>query len=531
MFKNKALKLLAPIGVVAIATSPICLLGSCNINSQPEPEPEPVDNDALIIENGVLVGYREDKLKVGNTIDIPTSCTSIKKEVFKNVLTKTSSLSNIVYISIPSTVTQIGDEAFAGCDSVIGLALPNRTSIPNWTGKDIFKGWNTKGKLYKGKDKYLDNTNLFEYFMYQTELGSWIPDIDWKCQRYISDRTFSLMGISEFITKYTCITTPSKHIQDEEGYSINWGTTWILSDATPNNHTDFQYYVATNWHVKAGMDSLQTNHTDYAYDEDNDKWQIDSIYKSNTYSPFYGDITTQKKYYGADGLSWQKTHKIDSRVNNPDYIELKTTSIVWEDISNFITNQTYDSGNKVKAVDFYVAKIDFNNLAYGEVLPTSIQTKLNNINKWNTIHDGINKLATYNSDTINADKYVGGFPVDDSTKEERYDSSISRWENHQIKSNEYKVEQPNISSAHNVDDPQNKYYDWSKQYTCKDEYEKKPTWMDGGASGSMLITQDLELCGIYWGGMVNNPQTPTKFWPSFSVLNDTSYKDFITKYI
>ncbi|MBQ0045777.1 MAG: hypothetical protein KBS35_02710, partial [Mycoplasma sp.] len=46
------------------------------------------------------------------------------------------------------------------------------------------------------------------------------------------------------------------------------------------------------------------------------------------------------------------------------------------------------------------------------------------------------------------------------------------------------------------------------------------SWMSGGASGSMMLTQDCEICGIYWGG---SSDENNNFTPFFSLFKTADY--------
>jgi V8-like Glu-specific endopeptidase len=49
-----------------------------------------------------------------------------------------------------------------------------------------------------------------------------------------------------------------------------------------------------------------------------------------------------------------------------------------------------------------------------------------------------------------------------------------------------------------------------------------------GSSGSPLLNKYKEICGIYWGGWIN--QNDTQFQPNFSIFN-TSTKNYLANFI
>ena len=499
---KKIIKSLSILGLASASATPVFAITSCNKDSgskpidpdDPVPQPEPVPVTESIFEvdsSGKLTSFDESKISSStNTISIPSTVKTIPEGFFKNKFTKDSNnLSNICYILIPSSVTTIGSKAFEGCNAITGLCLPNRTSIPNTWATDAFTGWNWIGYLYKSSGNYLTDTNLFEYFMYNSDIPNWIPDVSWKCERYISDRTFSLCGVGYYKINGTGTAQP---------YQSCNGTSWILKDATPNDSTDYQYYIGTNWHVKDGIDSLKQDFDYYGY-----HFTYDHV---NT---CYGDKSTQTNHGSQGiGLKWDTT--------NSDYTTFKSNECNWEDESNFVYG--YDSGYWLCA-DFYVAKVDFNDVK--ESMPSTIKDKLDDINSWNSRFNCINYLADLNELTQGVSKYVGGFPVDQNTED-----NLAKWETHLVDPEYCKYDTDDEYRGHFVDSDY-EYIDYTKQYVY--DTNMGLHWMDGGASGSMLITKNLEVCGIYWGGHTNDEQD--EFYPQFSILNDSTYKDFISKYL
>jgi hypothetical protein len=105
-----------------------------------------------------------------------------------------------------------------------------------------------------------------------------------------------------------------------------------------------------------------------------------------------------------------------------------------------------------------------------------------------------------------------------------------------------KVTYSNVATdGHGIDD-QNTYVDispglkfYKNQAKTKGwDYSSSTPWKDftlsGGASGSMVVCRNpdspygVSICGIYWGGWIDDGTNPTIFWPCISCFNVTDYK-------
>lgn len=255
-------------------------------------------------------------------------------------------------------------------------------------------------------------------------------------------------------------------------YNICWGTGWIIDDATPNDENDYTYWIATNWHVREGAEEVE--------------------YYSNPCGYFYGK---------GDSLYWGK-----------DYAQFNFFD--WEDVEKF----QYDEFGEI---DFMVAKVNFGTASS---IPLNIRESLDNLNLYRQSHSHITEVAdTWTPETTyeNRKTYVGGYPVHGENAE---------WEYHCIGENWLKTYDI-YEAIHSIDD-YDSLIDVSPQYVMKDEYRRLDGWMDGGASGSMLVSKfnnEFKVIGIYWGGWL--PSKGSKeFLPAFSIFNST-YKNFIEDYL
>ena len=75
-----------------------------------------------------------------------------------------------------------------------------------------------------------------------------------------------------------------------------------------------------------------------------------------------------------------------------------------------------------------------------------------------------------------------------------------------------------FEESHYIDDEAFGIADVSPQYAATKNFGLD--WMSSGASGSMLITEDYEVCGIYWGGQIDHEDHPTWYKPRFSDIYD-----------
>lgn len=303
-------------------------------------------------------------------------------------------------------------------------------------------------------------------------------------EQYISNRTFSILARDG---TYACA-----------------GTGWIISDATKQDANDYCYWMATNWHVIHGFDIYLSGNITYKYADS-------SVANMNGIIPY----------------------------NN--YVNFSKFEI--EDKSKFVYEDPESTQFFIPCIDLYVVKVDFGN-------PTgAIKTKLDNLNKFQVEHNYINKFASDNADTRLKNKAIGGYPK----KGSRTDGG--KWEAHTITASglDYKAKgqtkrlkdsEGNVNIGHSIGEPVVDqfgvdwstdadaeyffYWDISPQYASKNG--EASDYMSNGASGSMLLTEDYEVCGIYWGGWTSGSGSSKKYYPGYSIFNSTDI-NFLKPYI
>lgn len=306
-------------------------------------------------------------------------------------------------------------------------------------------------------------------------------------EEFISDRTFSLMATPLYRS-----TNPPYELVTS---GISFGTGWIIDDFTPIAPNDYQYYIATNWHVTRGFDLLNEQdiegyeylYTIYCFADASNATSEDGIIDIYDYCLF------------------------NNGPEEHNYIQEDTP------ISKYIFD---DTPQRLGGIDFHVCQVNFANAT------DAIRAKLDKLNAYRQEHGYINQFANSDDESvIKQTKYIGGYPF--KFNEEQFGS---KWEAHTINASALSYN-PRGRETHYIDQEHSqefKYYDCSAQYVTNDNFGTD--WMTGGASGSMLLTEDLKICGIYWGGIVDDPTTPTWFKPRFSLLKTSQY-DFIAKWI
>lgn len=287
---------------------------------------------------------------------------------------------------------------------------------------------------------------------------------------YISQRTFSL----EFDT-----------ISMSNGgeYKIN-GTGWIMAKQ-PNTEN---YFIATNIHVAS---VVQNQGKTWQYVENN---QVKTSVGNTIIQSKLGFITPTINNFETD-----RSNDI-SPVRN--YVNVSTPKIVYDATEGW-SNVRYNESNSQSFIvknptsDFAVLEYNFDNIENNSPLKNFLKYFDNNPTKFANTY----VTSDYSKDTNVY--FMGGFPI----KEMSQGDSESCWIGlSDLKSSSYFYNGNFISQS---DDPSGAAPQNSLQYYKSDSQKwfwnisKDLTFiyasMGGGSSGSMVINQNDEVVGIYWG--------------------------------
>ncbi len=290
---------------------------------------------------------------------------------------------------------------------------------------------------------------------------------------YIFERSFSIRGYAYITVQYEDA-AGKKHTQGLTRYQ-SLGTAWIIDDATPNILSDYNYYLGTNFHVVRGIDTTRDTAFDYI--------------KQNLEGQGYSNVkllSTSYSYGFADKTLANPTTGI---VSTTSYLQMK--DVVRQNDNDFLFSDEVDViNNYYPCVDFHVYKANLQNEN------DTIMQKLDTINLQKMDLGYINKFVAGDNTVIkNKTKHIGGYPY-----RENIAGSGGKWTYHEI-SNIGKTDftRSDESYHHTIDsdDPNYGHYDVGAGTRYANTGD--PEWMGGGASGSVIITEDYEISGIYWG--------------------------------
>ena len=264
-----------------------------------------------------------------------------------------------------------------------------------------------------------------------------------------------------------------KFIDDKQDSYYMWGTCWILNKCDKDINS-YHYYAATNLHVSYPAFSDQSlTILSYQYSDcKNEEW-----FSTNEYTEFgENDISVIDEYL--------------------------TFSNIDED----------EATKKLNSIDFSILDVTFSNPK------VDFKTKLNRINEFYKKNGNINKFKNEVEDEITS-AYCAGFPMQEKLGEYGTRYAYKHFIDLQLKKG-------GENYYHLIDD-NFELRDISDNYVSQISYAN-PFTLSGGSSGSMLINNQYEVLGIYWGGWT----TPDKkhILPSFSIFHSTEYS-FINQYI
>jgi len=363
----------------------------------------------------------------------------------------------------------------------------NVDNTVNWTAKKLSDG--TEISSVSGTQILTQNITNFDVTFEDTDVHSY--SVNWTYtspspepvdyEQFIFDRTFSIgCGCDEL-----SVTGSGEHI-------FSHGTGWILKDATPENDDDYSYYMATNCHV-----------CEYMYDE-----------KDNSTS--YHLIMDDYFEYTDSSLGYTYNEIEHGTGKFALYPGSTTTEPTGLPTSDYKTAYTVDE-NTSNSIDFRILKVDFGTPS------TSVSTKLNRVNEYCQNNDSW--AVTFANQYTGSDCYIGGYPyqTDASTK--------PTWEFHDVatysKTTSFGTHDVPGTASYTIYNNTGQYTDNSPQIVLPSvSYDNTGgyNWMNHGASGSMCINGNCEVVGIYWGGWTDN----SIFYPTLSVMNDSTYKNFIS---
>jgi len=304
-------------------------------------------------------------------------------------------------------------------------------------------------------------------------------------EQFISDRTFSIgCGCDELWNTI------------DENHIFSHGTGWILKDATPDNNSDYSYYMATNCHV-----------CETIYD-----WTCPT--DGTTYSLHFL-LDDYFEYTDKDNLNYNYT---EIEHGTGKFALYPGTTLLGFPTASYKTAYTVNE-NTSSSIDFRILKVDF-----GTPSP-SVQQKLNRVNEY--CKDNNSWAVTFANQYSGNKCYIGGYPYQTGQ------ATKPTWEFHSMKN--YSLNTYDGMSSHDIPDKcdytslTGQYVDNSPQVLLPSvpyyNNASKKNWMFHGASGSMCINENYQVIGIYWGGWITTDYTT--FFPTLSVMNDSTYKNFI----
>jgi hypothetical protein len=193
--------------------------------------------------------------------------------------------------------------------------------------------------------------------------------------------------------------------------------------------------------------------------------------------------------------------------------------------------QSYEWYNSVAktTIDMAIVKVNFGDATVSN--QPGLKTRLDTLNAEYEEND--HKLNTFWTGSISGldnylppSKFIAGYPA-------RATKTV--WAKEKVAYSKVELTGHDINEQGTLSDisPGLKFYK-NVSETQGWNYSKSIPWQDftlsGGASGSMAVCHNpdspygVSICGIYWGGWINDPENPTIFWPCISCFNVTGSK-------
>ncbi len=262
-------------------------------------------------------------------------------------------------------------------------------------------------------------------------------------------------------------------------YGYSFGTAWFYKRYANNDYT---YEIITNYHVFAGIQGVLSVPLIHVLG-----------FASNEYDPYgYKKIDFQNYSFNEVTLENSFSTITEAYIQFQDLGQYKTymdICAIKVDLS-----EAYESASDDPETMAFKKQIDFINANYNKG----------------------DKIVKVNEDPMSpGDRvYTAGFPWSTSSPTCEQDYTYFCEEIDYLETLENKAR--NFVSE--------EYITYQNQWMAK---EKWLTYMGGGASGSMLINENYEVVGIYWGGSGYKDSSEfKKSFALFSIPATTQFKDF-----
>lgn len=237
-----------------------------------------------------------------------------------------------------------------------------------------------------------------------------------------------------------------------------WGTGWIYNKVS-DLEDDFRYYLLTNWHVAQGF--MDQGMTQLSY--------CSNIFKDNSIA--VGD------YVNFDNYTLLDENALD------DYRP------IFNSIDPTITNQSY-------IIDSFMIEVDF-----GSSFNTTLQSSLLDLNQYYLANEKhVNQFSSTISEFGAQQYFIGGYPANTSIP----GNPVANWTYDKLQLKDQKSFDPKQNQ---------KWYNtstvWKSQnYNVSGSFyvfeDNQAGGLSGGSSGSMVINNNFEIIGQYWGGSTSS---------------------------
>ncbi|MDR2828990.1 MAG: DUF31 family protein [Mycoplasmataceae bacterium] len=255
------------------------------------------------------------------------------------------------------------------------------------------------------------------------------------------------------------------------------GTGWLLKHITGESN-NYKYYLMTNWHVSNVMPS----NISFGYATTN---AVDTAVTMQYSSLIAGDANwNNASYWSEDGILFG----VDASLIEVDFTARTTTD------ANLKT--------RLDALNTYGASGGHNNFLF-------------------------NSFSNYNDLNISTAFYTGGYPGA-NWNGDRYPNNLAYWESGSDIINEKWNYFDSKTKNHSID-TNDEIFSISNAYVTPiyNLPDNGPLYkLGGGASGSMMIDENGNLLGLYWGGFKNTANTQYKCafetftWGDHNLFND-----------